>query len=88
MGLLQLCRAVGRRRRGDAKPDSVANIFDALFIAQWLVGLRDFGPASTDCHPINAASARRGGAGGGKGTILDAPFVAQSFVGLRHDRFE
>ena len=72
-------------RRGDARADGVINIADALFIAQYLVGLR---PACTNVvdttclHSVNAASVRHDGAFD-RNTIADALFIAQYLVGLR-----
>ena len=71
--------------RGDARAHGVINIADALFIAQYLVGLR---PACTDVvgttclHSVNAASVRQDGTFDRK-TIADALFIAQYMVGLR-----
>lgn len=45
-------------RRGDARADGVVNITDALFIAQYLVGVRELGDGLAKVHMINAASAR------------------------------
>ncbi|MCH8898793.1 MAG: hypothetical protein IIC33_10920, partial [Chloroflexi bacterium] len=75
--------------RGDARADGTINIADALFIAQYLVGLR---PACTDVvdtgclHSVNAASVRQDGSFDKK-TIADALFIAQFLVGLRDESY-
>jgi len=75
--------------RGDARADGNVTIADALYIAQYLVGLR---PACTDMvdttcvHSVNAASVRHDGAFDRK-TIADALFIAQRLVGLRDEFF-
>ena len=74
-------------QRGDARSDGVINIADALFIAQYLVGLR---PVCTDVvdnsclHSVNTASVRQDAAFDEK-TIADALFIAQYLVGLRDE---
>ncbi len=73
--------------RGNTQNNSTVNVFDALFTAQCLVGLRDFGTGTTECHPINAASVRQD-SGGNKVSVFDALFIAQYLVGLRDDRFQ
>ncbi|MDA0734577.1 MAG: hypothetical protein O2860_08350 [Chloroflexi bacterium] len=77
--------AVQNLLRGDARADGNITIADALFIAQYLVGLR---PACADTvdftclHSVNAASVRHDGDFDQK-TIADALFIAQHLVGLR-----
>jgi len=71
--------------RGDARADGDITIADALFIAQYLVGLREecTTEANITCmHPVNAASVRQDGDFDRK-TIADALFIAQHLVGLR-----
>ncbi len=76
-------------RRGDARADGNVDIADALFIAQYLVGLR---PACTDnidldcLHSVNAASVRQDGVFD-ETAIADALFIAQYLVDLRDDKF-
>ena len=73
--------------RGDARADGNVNIADALFIAQYLVGLRPActGVVDTTClHSANAASVRHDGDFDEK-TIADALFIAQGLVGLRDE---
>lgn len=76
--------------RGDARADGTVNIADALFIAQYLVGLR---PActtivDTTClHSSNAASVRHDD-DFDKITIADALFIAQFLVGLRDASYD
>ena len=75
--------------RGDARADGNITIADALFIAQYLVGMH---PACTDVvdnsclHSVNAGSVRHDGAFDKK-TIADALFIAQDLVGLK-DEFD
>ena len=74
-------------QRGDARADGTINIADALFIAQYLVGLRDACTAALDTtclHLVNAASVRQDGAFD-KTTIADALFIDQYLVGLRDE---
>ena len=76
-------------RRGDARADGVISIADALFIAQYLVGLRAActDTVDTTClHSVNAASVRQDVAADQK-TIADALFIAQYLVGLRDEFF-
>ena len=75
-------------RRGNAKSDDdVVNIADALFIAQYLVSLRDLGQGTGLVHPVNAASIKHDD-GGDKVSIADVLFIAQSLVGIRDNCFE
>jgi hypothetical protein len=71
-------------RRGDTTDDGVVNIFDAMFIAQYIVGQRSVG----EIRPLNAASVNFGGSNGDELNIFDAMFVAQYIVGTRNDYFE
>jgi hypothetical protein len=76
-------------RRGDARADGNVDIADALFIAQYLVGLRPacIGAITIDClHSVNAASVRQDGVFD-ETAIADALFIAQYLVGLRSDTF-
>ena len=72
--------------RGDARADGTVDVADVLFIAQFLVGLRDAGedlPGQfTLTHPINAASPKQD-SGGDKINIADALFIAQLLATLR-----
>ena len=75
--------------RGNTQTNSATvNIFDALFIAQCLAGLREYGMATTECHPSNAASVRHDGAAGDRVNIFDALFIAQYLAGLKDDKFQ
>ena len=69
-------------RLGDAKPDGTLNIADALFIAQYLAGLREIGEGADFVHAINAASIKQDGLFD-KINIADVLFIAQRLVGLR-----
>ena len=73
--------------RGDARADGVINIADALFIAQFLVGLRAecTEVVDTNCmHPVNGASVKHDGAFDEK-TVVDALFIAQLLVAIRDE---
>ncbi len=73
-------------RRGDANASggqTAVNITDALYIAQYLAGLKDVSAINT----VNAASVNYDGAGGDKITITDALFIAQMLAGLRDASF-
>jgi hypothetical protein len=74
-------------RRGDARADGVIDVADALFIAQYLAGLRPActPPEDTAClHSVNAASVRQDGAFDKK-TIADARYIAQHLMGRRDE---
>ncbi|MCX8126286.1 MAG: dockerin type I repeat-containing protein, partial [Dehalococcoidia bacterium] len=71
-------------RRGDAKADGTVDIFDAMYIAQYIVGNRPLSQLS----PLNAASVKHDGAYGDKIDIFDAMYIAQYIVGIRNSRFE
>lgn len=76
-------------RRGDAKADGTVNISDALFIAQYLVGLRGIGQTPLLVHPINAASAKQDTTAPNidKISSADKLTIAQYVVGLRNNCF-
>ena len=70
--------------RGDALADDIVNIADALFIAQYLAGLRpecttEVNP--TCLHSLNAANWQHDG-GFDQVTIADAGSIAQHLLGL------
>ena len=67
-------------KRGDVQENGDVNIFDALFIAQYIVGQR----ALSGLNPLNAASVRHDGTGGDKIDIFDALFIAQYIVGQKN----
>ncbi|MBT9142797.1 MAG: hypothetical protein DDT29_01193 [Dehalococcoidia bacterium] len=69
--------------RGDATGDGSVNIFDAMFIAQKVVGLRGLDTVNA----VNAASVKHDGAKGDKINIFDAMFIAQYVVRLRDANF-
>ncbi len=60
--------------KGDTSGDGIINIVDALFIAQYTVGLRTFTAAQLAAGDVN---------GDGMVNIVDALFLAQATVGLR-----
>ncbi len=70
--------------RGDSTDDGIVNIFDAMFIAQYIVGQRNLG----ELRPLNAASVNFGGLNGDELNIFDAMFIAQYVVGSRNDYFQ
>ncbi len=71
-------------RRGDANNDGKVDIFDAVIIGQYTVGLRQL----SELNAINAASVSHDGNGGDKIDIFDAVFIGQQTVGLRNDQFQ
>jgi hypothetical protein len=77
-------------RRGDARADGNITISDALYIAQYLAGLR---PACTtevnlNClHSVNSASVRQDGVFD-ENTMSDARYIAQQLVGLRDEFYD
>lgn len=71
-------------RRGNVKVDSQVDVFDAMYIAQCIVGVRPW----SEINVVNAASVKHDGAGGDKVDIFDAMYIAQYIVGLRNNRFE
>ncbi len=74
-------------RRGDARMDGLVNITDALFVAQYLAGIRGIGEGENLVHAVNAASVKADGPGGDIVNITDALFIAQMLAGLRDDSF-
>ena len=77
-------------RRGDARADGQVTISDALYIAQYLAGLRGLGTDTNSVNPVNAASVRQDVTSGTNGdllTIADALFIAQMLAGLRDASF-
>jgi len=72
--------------RGGAKADGEVKIGDALFICQYLVGLRDIGEGLDKVAPVNAASVKHDGEFDKIG-IGDALYIAQYMVGLRDANF-
>ncbi|MBI2935040.1 MAG: hypothetical protein HYY29_05660 [Chloroflexi bacterium] len=75
-------------RRGDAKADGKIDIADALFIAQYLAGLRAAGDGDNQTHVVNGASVRPDGDSGDQLSVTDALFIAQHLVGLRDASFQ
>ncbi len=70
--------------RGNAKSDDAeVNIFDALFIAQYIVGQRPL----NDINSLNAASIHHDGTSGDIIDIFDALFIAQYTVGQKNAYF-
>ena len=74
-------------QRGDAKADGDVNIADALFIAQYLVGVRDLGDGLDKVHAVNSASVKHDN-GCDEINIADVLFIAQYLVGIRDCYFE
>ena len=70
-------------QRGDAREDGEVKITDAMFIAQYRVGLRPL----ESLNPLNAASVRHDGDEGERITIHDAMFIAQYCAGYRDEYF-
>jgi hypothetical protein len=71
-------------RRGDANNSGLVTITDALFIAQYLAGLRTLGEATDQVSPLNAATPRNDSTTAGSSiTITDALYIAQMLAGLR-----
>ncbi len=75
-------------RRGDARADGTVDVSNVLFIAQFLVGLRNAGEdlpgVFTLTHPINGASPKQDTSGDVM-NIADALFIAQLLATLRDD---
>lgn len=74
--------SIDNLRRGNAKDTDGVDIGDAMFIAQYLAGLRDLGTGVSAVNPLNGASVKHD-TGGELITIADALVVAQMLVGLR-----
>ncbi|MEW6141817.1 MAG: C1 family peptidase [Chloroflexota bacterium] len=70
-------------RRGDTNGNGTVDVFDAMFIAQYVVGVR---PAS-QINAVNAACVKHD-TGNDKLDIFDAMYIAQMVVGVRNNRFE
>ena len=68
--------------RGDAQANGTVNIVDAMYIAQYTVGLRSF----TALNALNAASTKHD-TGGDILNIVDAMYIAQYTVSLRDENF-
>jgi hypothetical protein len=71
-------------RRGDTNGNGVVDVFDAMFIAQYIVGSRQL----STLNILNAACVKHDGAGGDKLDVFDAMYIAQYVVGIRNNRFE
>jgi hypothetical protein len=69
--------------RGDANGNGTVSMGDAMFIAQYLVGLRPL----TDLNIVNSASVKQDGTAGDVISIADAMFIAQYLVGLRNANY-
>ncbi len=69
--------------RGDANNSGAVSIADALFIAQYLAGLRDLGETAATVNAINSAAVRNDSPAGSAISISDALFIAQMLAGLR-----
>ena len=76
-------------RRGDAQANGTVNITDALFIAQYLVSLRNLGEGIGDVWAVNAATPQNNlPTAGSQITITDAMYIAQMLVGLRDASYQ
>ncbi|MBI4234125.1 MAG: hypothetical protein HY686_06775 [Chloroflexi bacterium] len=73
-------------RRGDAKANGIVDMADALFIAQYIAGLRGLGEDVTRVNAVNASSVKQDGAFD-KITAADVLLIAQRAVGQRDDCF-
>ncbi|MBI4331411.1 MAG: hypothetical protein HY673_09035, partial [Chloroflexi bacterium] len=73
---------LGNLRRGNARDIDDVDMSDALFIAQYRVGIRGLGTGDLAVNPLNAASVMHD-VGGEKIDMNDALFIAQMRVGLR-----
>lgn len=73
-------------RRGDVQGDGDVDITDAMFVAQYLVGLRD--PGEGGFYIINGASVKHDSVEGDRIDIVDAMYIAQHKVGMRDEYFE
>jgi len=69
-------------RRGDARADGIISIADALYIAQYLAGMRDLGEGLDKVHPVNAASVKWD-SDIDMVNIADVLYICQYLVGLR-----
>lgn len=74
-------------RRGDVRVDGQVKATDRLFLTQCLLGLRDYGTAVTECHPINAASIEHDDPMGDMPTETDGLYISQLVVELRDPSF-
>lgn len=82
--------SVGGLLRGDARVGGIIDIYDALYIAEYLAGLRNECTDAVDdtcLHTTNAASVRQDGAID-QITIADALLITQHLVGLRGNSYE
>ncbi|GEM_PF-4295660 len=70
--------------RGNAKADDPVDIFDALFIAQYIVGQKTL----AQLNPLNAASVKHDGPNGDVIDIFDALFIAQLIVGQKNSFYQ
>lgn len=73
--------------RGDANNNGSVNITDALFIAQYLAGLRGLGETTALVNPINSATPRNDSATASLINITDALIIAQMLAGLRDSSY-
>ncbi|MEW6142746.1 MAG: S8 family serine peptidase [Chloroflexota bacterium] len=71
-------------KRGDTNGNGAVDVFDAMFIAQYIVGVRPL----SQINILNAACVKHDGTGGDKLDVFDAMYIAQYVVGLRNNRFE
>ncbi|MFH1662996.1 MAG: hypothetical protein ABH934_03670 [Chloroflexota bacterium] len=69
--------------RGDTTNNGIVDIFDALFIAQYTVAIRDI----NEINAINASSIAYSSTNLEYVDIFDALFIAQQTVGIRDENF-
>ncbi len=73
-------------RRGDVQipQNGIVNITDAMFGAQYVVGLR----TAATIRLLNMASVKADGTAGDKKNITDCMYIAQKVVEIRNEYFE
>ncbi|GEM_PF-5819240 len=86
-GNLTIQGTIRFERRGDAKANGVVSVADALFIGQYLNGLRGIGEGSGSVYAVNAASPKLDPSWPDKITVADALYVSQYVAGLRDSCF-
>ncbi|MBI4331240.1 MAG: PKD domain-containing protein [Chloroflexi bacterium] len=74
-------------RRGDANSNGTVDMTDALFIAQYRVGIRGLGTDTLSVNAVNAASVKPDDATGDRIDMNDALYIAQFRVQLRDESF-
>lgn len=75
-------------RRGDANNNGAVTVTDAMFIAQYLAGLRTLGETTDKVNPINSATVQNDSSTQGSAiSITDALFIAQMLAIMRDASF-